>query len=1544
MAQLLTGSSEPVVFNRDQQMSKSGIQSNRGDGYQTLVAFEWALTVLSDPDYQWLEVDSVTWQVDDVVIGKTDGTKICCQCKKNQTAYRAWSISDLADELRKASSLLASDPQTVVRFYSRSDFGELAALREYSTSYADESAYCVNLGQAHGNTNASLKCLLLKQAPTLSSYEFLCRTTFETSPELDRMETLLHERLRQLASNPSAAYDALWTRLDQLGMRVNGNGHSSATQHRLTKEDLKALLAQAGAMLIPSMNMVEVRASFQNTSAIGRTWRRDIGNERLSNPVVNELLAAIEAKHRSILLTGLPGAGKTCVMLALQEELEKLAQTRSDLLPLFIQSREFADFATAQDRQAQGLSEQWVEKAARMAEDSQVVVVIDSLDVLSIAREHSVLTYFLAQIDRLLLIPNVTVITACRDFDRHYDRRIAQRKWSKEFTCQPLDWDTEIAPLLVKLGVDASAMDPATRDLICNPRELALYVELAQQGGSFNVVTSQALAQRYLATVVQSNSALGDAAMQAIEAMATEMLRLRSLTVPKQRFSASQDALRKLLSHHVLIEMQDGLLTFGHQTLLDVLVVSGAVRQGVSLNVFIQNLSPVPFVRPSIRSFIAQLATGDRREFRKQLRTVLTGKHAFHIRRLVAESFADQIPQDDDWPLIRDLRATHRDVFQVIYTQPTRVEWHYFWFKHLVPVLKDTRDVDGLTTHVHRVSQWRHDDAAGVISFWVEVLTMEGVDKTQFVHSMAHAITQIQANHLALLEPLLLILLKLPKQKHSFLGHALAHCMKVGNLDDSVLWNYVAGEVSDADVLEYHFGKKLHCQPHEFGSSQDKFLADRMQKSTALLDMAIASIEQWSQIKRSRYGDIPVSYWSGFLRETSYNNTHSQTDLRHVDGERILLDAVEAAVVRHANTQSDWWQNNRERLCSNAEGALRYFAILACTATPASNLDVIERMLCDKPLLESDLSYEMGTLMQNTFAQLDPAIQDAIQAIIPDLHQEDAEDPQYRPWMLKKQAQLILTIPCHLRSSAIQMVLDECEKSFWPLGRQPDIGMRGGMVSAPFSFDVFLVASDDAVLRLLAHYNGYDRNSFDDFLVGGEREVGMQLNEAASRHPTRFLKLLPTHWAQISNRFRNDIMDGVAASLAHRHGNLQTNGNWSPIEGPDAASLAQKILDELERHPAHWQHNRAASRALQACAHVVKSTSDAERLVFGAIGFLTLREESSISGDSVDLLTIGINMARGEVVEALLIVATRLQESGITWPELLTPVLRQFAADEHPAIRALILRRLPDLQSLQPDLGWALFDLAMQERAVGLWAMAEPCLYYASHQNFEKVAPWLACIYCESSGKDLETWGRISALSALTIQLDFFALLGELKTLNVAEAWRGAASVWTHAGNVQQHREQCLAGLDAGLNVENQHALAVARKYRNLFQETNPLVFTPIELLRRCFSLLGTEATESARSDVYGFDAWLNASSIRDPMYALEATEIYLDFVRRTKPYVYDHENNLTQLLTRLFAQAEEQEESDSGAMLQRVVVVQDALLALGVNGVNDWLKVAERP
>jgi hypothetical protein len=330
-----------------------------------------------------------------------------------------------------------------------------------------------------------------------------------------------------------------------------------------------------------------------------------------------------------------------------------------------------------------------------------------------------------------------------------------------------------------------------------------------------------------------------------------------------------------------------------------------------------------------------------------------------------------------------------------------------------------------------------------------------------------------------------------------------------------------------------------------------------------------------------------------------------------------------------------------------------------------------------------------------------------------------------------------------------------------------------------------------------------------------------------------------------------------------------------------------------------------------------------------------------IKGDSVDLITTGINMISGRVVEALMILANSFQEHSVPFPELLSPTLRRFAGSEHPAIRALILRRLPYLQTQNYELGWDLFHLAMQD-STGLWQIAEPCLYYAYHDHFEEVALLLARIYHEGCGKDLETWGRISALATLSMHIDISTLIKDLNVLDNTEAWHGAASAWTHPENIKRHRELCLAGIEAGLKTNDPHAEAVARKMNQLFNECN-LISIPLELIHLCFTVFERD-TENKEHSLFRFEKWLNATSHRDPVQALAVTEIYLAYVNRTKSYLYDHENNLTQLMTRLFAEAEEQEESDHGAMLQRVVSLQDMLLSLGVDGVNDWLKAAERP
>ena len=418
-------------------------------------------------------------------------------------------------------------------------------------------------------------------------------------------------------------------------------------------------------------------------------------------------------------------------------------------------------------------------------------------------------------------------------------------------------------------------------------------------------------------------------------------------------------------------------------------------------------------------------------------------------------------------------------------------------------------------------------------------------------------------------------------------------------------------------------------------------------------------------------------------------------------------------------------------------------------------------------------------------------------------------------------------------------------------------------------------------------------------------------------------------------------MDGIANYLAHHYGNLQKDATWIPIDEPDAPALANQILDELERHPSHWQLTRSAAKALEACAHVIQDTQAAARLVFLSIDFGKLREESTIHGDSVDLFTTGINMMTGNIAEALMILANNFQEKNIVLPELLPPTLLRFSSKEHPAIRALILRRLPYLQSRFPELGWDLFDHAMLY-PVGLWKSAERCLYYAYHDHFEKVAPLLERIRREGSKEDMETWGRISALSALTDHINFADLLRELNTLDITEAWQGAASVWSHPNNIKQHRQQCLTGIETGLRTDSCHAAVIARQTENIFRDKTPPISIPVELIQLCFNVFEIDS-ENKHHRLFGFDEWLNAISQRDPELALAATEIYLAYVSRAKPYFYDHNNQLVQLVTRLFAEAEEREESDHGAMLKRVVSVQDLLLSLGVNSINDWLKMAER-
>lgn len=1524
-------------------MSVAGVYSNIGDGYQTLIAFGWALRVLSNPDYIWLQVDSVEHSVehsvDDVVISRADGSLIACQCKKNQTDFKSWSVSDLDEEIDKAVSFLVKYPTSEVLFYSRSNFGDLAKLREFGLTQPDGKTFLANLSNKLKAVNSALEARFRLVGQSFSTYEFIRRTDFVASETLALMKDDLIDRLQQIASNPKIAYNALWTSLDELGGRLHGNVGSSGVQHRFTKEDLKHILETAGSMLAAPVELGDVRHSFAQTSAVGRTWKRDIAGQRLHSDVVSKLLGAVNAKRRSILLTGKPGSGKTCSMLALQEALEEQALTRN-IVPLFIQTREFAELATSLDRQAQGLSDQWVEKAARMSEHSHVVVVMDSLDVLSISRDHRVLRYFLSQIDQLLINANITVVTACRDFDRHYDRRIAERSWDYELAIQPLNWEKEVCPLLSSLGIPIDGIDKSTQELIRNPREFGLFVELAQVGGAFNVVTSQALAQRYLETIVRENDALGDEALKAIEIIATEMLRTRSLVVPHQHFQASQEIRRVLCSLNVLQETHDNKLTFGHQTLLDVLVISRAIRESVTLSQFIQTLPAVPFVRPSIRSFVSQLVLGERRDFRKQVRSVLNGESAFHIRRLVAETFAEQLPQDDDWPMLRDLHENNTGIFNVIYGAANAIEWHYFWLKHLIPKFLAEQNVYGLVAHVHRISVWSNDDIAGVVSYWKMLMDLDWYE-IKFPDRVSSYLCDVNTENIAVALPLINRLLEIPPDHYNFLGRVIAKSVIAGSADDALLWKFILNNVSDEEMLNNRYGNKLRCRPHEFGSPEDMFLSRRMLASTTLLNLALDSVEKWSLFETQTYRQTRNGYHSGFLRETSYESLHSQGVIRSAESLEVLFGAIEVAILTHASNHSDWWKFNRDRVCLNHEGALIYFGIIACTKNPENNIEIIGRMLCDRNLLEFQLKYELGNLIQSAFQFLTPAKQDSVMECIHKVWEEQGFENVNRPWVLRNRAEYFASIPTFLRSQSGQKFLDSYQNEHGILVREPEILLRAGGSSSQLSYNTFLTLSDIGVLRVLKHFEINPERDDIYFLMSGQRDVAGQLFQAANRHPSRFLKLLNSDWFEIAGVFKDHIMDGVSTYLSYRFGNLRSQDPWQAVEDPDENVLANQILNELELHPEYWELNPATAKVIAACANFVLDKKHAEKLVNLSKAFANFQQDDPYKGE-VDLITRGCALVKGDLAQAMIAFAINFRDNNNPYPSGLISTLEALASDSESSVRVLILRQLPKLQSLDSELGWRLFELVMRQPQE-LWEFSEPCFYHSYYHHFDIIEPILPRLLTSENGKALEIWGRISALAALISNVDFDVFLFELRILNNTSAWRGAATVWTNVENIKQHRVQCLKGLTAGFDTGISHAHVVANQLENLFSGKSNDNFIPLELVTECFKVV-RQNPEIKDSYLYELPEWLNAWSQRDPEYALAVTELYFYFVINGEINLYDHENHFAQMMTRLFAEAEEREESDDGDMLRRVIEIQDRSLTIGVSGLNEWLKAAERP
>ncbi|XHS79315.1 hypothetical protein ACFJGW_04900 [Burkholderiaceae bacterium UC74_6] len=1493
--------------------------------FEALIALECSIDMLLDPEIEWLELDSTlslpgTGRVllGDIVIQYKDGRLVCCECKNIQPRSGSWTVPAFSSALQTAGLVLRSIPTAEVRFFSTVNLGPLQSLR----NLADSSSNATTL-------EASVDSSLLVDRRRLAEmwdanpstqietlYSFLRRTSFDVLPHIENLEARVRQRLARCVTRADEAFRVLRTELEKLGA-PHTLANANAAVHRLTRAQAFKLLQDAGCEVSEPKDDTEALKEFRTASAVGRSWRRDIGGRKLQRAATDDLLAAIVAKQRSVLLTDGPGAGKTCILLDLVDRLDR----SPDIASLFIQAREFAEAQTDAERVALGLPADIPSIVSSLSVGRHVVVIIDSLDVLALAREISPLSYFLSLIDRLSTIPNTTTVVACRAFDLQYDRRLSARAWDQSVVAGELDWTGHIEPVVEAAGAQSTALDERTRSLLSNARLLALFADLVAHGGGRNVSSAQELTEAYLDEVVLKQMELGESAMQALESMADEMLTGRVSDVPRGAIQASNEVLQRLQSEQVILPTRNGKrLAFGHQTLLDSLAVRRAVRAGRSLLDFVVGLPAVPFVRPTVRAYFNYLRLGDEVTFRKQLRAAFDSDIAYHLKRLLAESWAAAEPASTDWPLLSHLEQRHVQLFHTILERAQGRQWKDLFESRWLPRVLNNRESANLQLYISKLSSWSEGSEEAIIEFWSSAFNLDWLDPRSISRQISLQLQRIDRYPENETERLLGRLVDLGDVGDYFLSSTLMRFAAKTGRGDALIWRFITGRL---------VGQKFDASQLRLDRIDQNFLKDRFLASEQLLNGAVSSLEAWSRSKANS-----DEWREGFLRSTSFDKIHSSYTFRHETDLQRLVGSMEEAILDHAGRDTPWWRANARRLAFNADGGLRHIALVALRKGCQTNLEVAKDVLVDPRTFENPALFELGLLIQNCLFHLSSDVHETVSEHALELF--STYDPAYRVWVDEQRLALLARIPTPCRS-------DQANQEFLALSRrypvpseEPEIHMRGGAVHSPYARDELLRLDDEALLSLLRFSVGLSRftDSHNGF-AGGVDQVEVDIRQMAMSDSRRFLGLMRMHWSQIPPNFRTSMLQGAVAQLRNRFGNVQYAPVPNYVESMDGALLEHAVRDELQRHDYFWSRTMVGAEAVLACSHVVQGDASVHSLLFLAAGYAYNRSpECWESGDYV-----GLSSVRGQVAEGMTTLLARRIDAQEDIPVMLRSIVGVFANDWHPQIRTIVLSGIPRLLFEGDKLGWDLFEAALSGDGELDWLAAENALYAAYHRHYDRIRQFLNRARESSMEGGQAVWGRITALAVLSGHLTLEVLLDDLICTGSEDGWSGAMQVWVANLFHPEHQNTCLAGLRVALT-QPKAGPVWQREAGTIFAATESALPLPLAFLQ---SLVTSDFGGQPRHLPNHLDDWLAANSDYRFEDSLELAQTAVAEIKAGAEFYFDNDS-LGVILTSLFREAEDREELDDGSALKRVIALQDAVLSLPHTSIESWLRAAERP
>ena len=1526
-------------------MSQAGRQSNLGDEYQLLIAINWAIKLLSDDSIEYIQVDSTgitgreySITVDDIVVVYKDKRTRYMQAKKNAPKHKAWTFSSLKEELVNAKEQYINDKYAEIEFYSQTPFGDVASLIRACKTYASYDTFMQSSG-------ANQKEFLRKLASVIDLPEenaFCFARRIRIGSQIN-IEAWNEQNILALSTQVIRARDAIPYIKELI------TEHESSLRPELiqiTRSDVVEKLREHGIVQAPSKDISEILKEFSDISKIGRNWPRKIAGEAINRPELRRLIELIEEGKNSILLKEGAGAGKTCILLDLAEYIEKKRLSEWGLL--FIKGDHFASAQSGSSPVYKDLPKDIVGQCARLSENRRVIVIIDSLDVLSISRSYDSLRLFTSLINRLAPIENITTVSACRSFDLKYDSELQGMKWNSEVRIEPLAYEGVVVPLLNKWNIDHRNFSESLKNILTVPLNLNLYKQIIDNGAIPQVASIHALYSSFIQEVVVKKSSLGNTALDGLHRMADYLVTHRSPSCNKTVLNLDEHVIRELISQGVIDKESSLSVRFSHSTLLDNLIVSSAVSKGQTFKEFILGQHQLPFIRPFVRAFLFYLRDHQLNQFSRQIRQVISAKDIhYHIKRLICESLAEIVPQQCDISLLRWLYNQHSELLQRTFLRlGTMGKVHgSSWFSilsndwlSLVTSSEDTEQKQvWLSLFLQAAECWMNDLPDETIALWKTAIKESWFDSRRIAGIIAQQFSSFKFKDRKGIRDILESFLSsstIAENVYFYVAPTISLWVEATNQGDDLLWFYITkdieGESDDLTSENYlrNSYEGLRCESHIFHSKD--FLLRRLQQSDYLLDQIISAMGRWS---RSHYGRA----LSGLLGYTSWSARHNEGDFIYPgDSFSFLHSQVEQAVVYRALANDRWWSKNAQSLLDSHEDAITYIALQACAEIIERGCDkdflrvlpLVEYCLQNESLLfDSRLADEIGELLRKVYEYIFASAKEKLQRLIVqrcNTHDAYHELEGGYNRNLYYGYRILRWIPAYFRTEELQAIFERCRQEFGDEELKPRVYTSGGIMNiSPLSSAEVLSLRDASVLQLLRYYNG-------------DQSIRATIREVSRVDPERFLNLCTEQTKDLSRSYVRAILEGASEHLGQRGGRRSLLNQLEPAQPiSDGEKITVKIIEVLEKQPTSFFADQVAiARILQGCSTTICDELLANRWTFLLLKLLSISShtEEEVNREPHDLHFTALNSYLGIAEDSTLILYNRLIDKGDSPLPLLHFIIRMQSSNQRSHVNPYVVHNLAITIHYQPDLGWQVLNNILSKAEVFPWIEAERILYRNYKHNFQAVKGLLDVLYRDSTKKNGEVWGRIAALSSLDGHITQEKLFSQLSDLNDS-ATEGAVQVFFANLTYPEFKDECQAAIERLLNQTIPSAQVLNKIDRLLFQKNTS------DVQRRfcCTFLESYNRTEDSVAPHF-FPEWLAKEARIDPLTALPLLE-KLVFLLGEKDVHFLRKKEILNALVEIEREAVESDDSD---LIRRTILLQDQLLKMYAYEMNELLDNAD--